>query len=58
VDAKRFLGHHGLALDTARGLAAEELGGGIVGFRLPEEGAGEADALANAPAVGRRRKVS
>ena len=43
VDAKRFFAHRGLALDKARGLEVEDFGGGIVGFRLPEEG-GEAEA--------------
>jgi hypothetical protein len=29
---------------NAQGLEVEDFGGGIVGFRLPEEGAGEAEA--------------
>ena len=33
----------GLRIDQARGLEVEDFGGGIVGFRLPEEGAGEAE---------------
>jgi hypothetical protein len=50
IDAKRFFSHHELAVDTARGLAVEEFGGGIVGFRLPEEGAGGDAAEAELPA--------
>ena len=42
VEAKRFFAHRGLAVDKVRGLEVEDFGGGIVGFRLPEEGAGEA----------------
>jgi hypothetical protein len=59
IDAKRFFGHHGLTLDTARGLAVEEFSGGIVGFRLPEEGAGEAEApVTKAAKAGGRRKAA
>jgi hypothetical protein len=50
VDAKRFFAHRGLALDKARGLAVEEFGGGVVGFRLPVEGAGADPAKAETPA--------
>jgi hypothetical protein len=54
VDAKRFFAHRGLAVDKARGLEVEDFGGGIVGFRLPEEGTGEAPARA-AKGGGRRK---
>jgi hypothetical protein len=58
VDAKRFFAHRGLAIDKARGLEVEGFGGGIVGFRLPEEGA-EAEAPAKAAKVaGGRRKAA
>ncbi len=50
IDAKRFFGHHFLAVETARGLAVEEFGGGVVGFRLPEEGVGGDAAEAETPA--------
>jgi hypothetical protein len=50
VDAKRFFSHRGLALDRARGLEVEDFGGGVVGFRLPEEGAGADAAETEAPA--------
>ena len=40
VDAKRFFAHRGLAIDKARGLEVEDFGG-VVGFRLPEEGEAE-----------------
>jgi hypothetical protein len=33
----RFFSHRGLVVDKARGLEVEDFGGGIVGFRLPEE---------------------
>ena len=61
VDAKRFFSHRALAIDKARGLEVEDFGGGIVGFRLPEEGAGEM--LTEAPATsaksgGGRRKAA
>jgi len=56
VDAKRFFAHRGLAVDKARGLEVEDFGGGIVGFRLPEEGAGEAEAAATKPAKGGGRR--
>ena len=36
IDAKRFFSHHELAVETARGLAVEEFGGGVGRFRLPE----------------------
>jgi hypothetical protein len=49
VDAKRFFAHRGLAVDKARGLAVEDFGSGVVGFRLPEEGAGGGAAV-EAPA--------
>jgi hypothetical protein len=61
VDAKRFFAHRGLALGKARGLEVEDFGGGIIGFRLPEEGAGEAEAPAQvktAKGGGGRRKAS
>ena len=57
IDAKRFFGHHELAVVTARGLAVEEFGGGVVGFRLPEEGTGEAEVPAPVT-KGRRRKAA
>ena len=56
VDAKRFFAHRALAVDRARGLEVEDFGGGVVGFRLPEEGA-EAPAKA-VKAVGGRRKAA
>ena len=56
VDAKRFFAHRGLAVDKARGLEVEDFGGGIVGFRLPEAGAGEAEAPPKAAKAGGRRK--
>jgi hypothetical protein len=56
VDAKRFFAHRGLVIDTARGLEVEDFGGGIVGFRLPEEGETEAPAKA-AKGGGRRKAV-
>jgi hypothetical protein len=58
VDAKRFFAHRGLAVDRARGLEVEDFGGGIVGFRLPEEGTGEAEAPAKAAKGGRRKAAS
>jgi hypothetical protein len=60
IDAKRFFGHHGLTLETARGLAVEEFGGGVVGFRLAEEGAGADVPETEAPAKGAkaRRKAA
>ena len=58
VDGKRFFAHRGLAIDKARGLEVEDFGGGIVGFRLPEEGAGEAEASAKAAKGGGRRKAA
>jgi hypothetical protein len=61
IDAKRFFAHQGLAVETARGLAVEEFGGGVVGFRLPEDGAGEAEAPAPVTAAkggGGRRKAT
>jgi hypothetical protein len=57
VDAKRFFAHHGLAVDKAQGLAVEDFGGGVVGFRLPEEGA-PAEAEAPAKAAKPRRKAA
>jgi hypothetical protein len=57
IDAKRFFAHQGLAVETARGLAVEEFGGGIVGFRLPAEGTGEVEVPAQVP-KGRRRKAA
>jgi hypothetical protein len=57
VDAKRFFAHRALALDKARGLEVEDFGGGVVGFRLPEEGAGEPEAEPKA-VKGRGRKVA
>ena len=56
VGAKRFFAHRGLAIDKARGLEVEDFGGGIVGFRLPEAGAGEAEAPPKAAKAGGRRK--
>ncbi len=50
IDAKRFFSHHELAVETARGLAVEEFGGGVVGFRLPEEGADGDSAETETPA--------
>ncbi len=59
VDGKRFFSHRGLAVDKARGLEVEDFGGGVVGFRLPEEGAGEAEAPAKAAkGGGARRKAA
>ncbi len=59
VDAKRFFDHRGLAVDKARGLEVEDFGGGVVGFRLPEEGAeAEPQAPPSAPVGRRRRKAS
>jgi hypothetical protein len=58
IDAKRFFGHHGLAVETARGLAVEEFGGGVVGFRLVEEGAGEAEPPAQVTKGGRRKAAN
>jgi len=55
VDAKRFLAHRSLAVDKARGLEVEDFGG-VVGFRLPEEG--EAEAPAKASKGSGRRKVA
>jgi hypothetical protein len=58
IDAKRFFSHHSLAVETARGLAVEEFGGGVVGFRLAEEGAGEAEPQAQVTKGGRRKAAS
>jgi hypothetical protein len=61
VDGKRFLAHRGLAVPKAQGLEVEDFGGGVVGFRLPEEGAGEGAGEAEAPAKvkgGGRRKAA
>jgi hypothetical protein len=59
VDGKRFFAHRGLAVDKARGLEVEDFGGGIVGFRLPEGGAGEAEEPATvAKGGGGRRKAA
>jgi hypothetical protein len=55
VDCKRFLAHHGLTLLTARGLAVEEFGGGVVGFRLPEEEAAPEQPVKPAKGRGRQR---
>ena len=55
IDAKRFFGHHALTLETARGLAVEEFGGGVVGFRLPEEGAASEEPVKAAKGGGRRK---
>jgi hypothetical protein len=55
IDAKRFFAHQGLAVETARGLAVEEFGGGIVGFRLPEGGAVSEEAAKPAKTGGRRK---
>jgi len=57
VDAKRFFAHRGLAVDKARGLEVEDFGGGIVGFRLPEE-TGEAEAPLKVTKGGGRRKAA
>jgi hypothetical protein len=57
VDAKRFFAHRSLAVDKARGLEVEDFGGGIVGFRLPEEGA-EAEVPAKAKGKGRRKAAA
>lgn len=48
----------GQADDTARGLAVEDFGGGIVGFRLPQEGAAEAEAPAKLKGGGRRKAAA
>jgi hypothetical protein len=37
VDGRRFLAHHGLKVEKARRFPAEELGDGMVGFRLNGE---------------------
>ena len=58
VDAKRFFAHRGLALDKARGLEVEDFGGGIVGFRLQEEGAEPEAPATKAAKGGGRRKVA
>jgi hypothetical protein len=58
VDGKRFFAHRGLALDKARGLEVEDFGGGIVGFRLPEEGEAEAEAPPAKAVKGGRRKAA
>jgi hypothetical protein len=60
VDAKRFFAHRGLALDKARGLEVEDFGSGVVGFRLPEEGADEAEAPVKVAKAsgGARRKAA
>jgi hypothetical protein len=59
VDAKRFFAHRGLAVNKARGLEVEDFGGGVVGFRLPEEGVGEAEApVAKMAKGGVRRKAA
>ena len=60
VDAKRFFAHRGLAIDKARGLEVEDFGGGIIGFRLPAEGAEVEAKVAparptKAPSGGRRK---
>ena len=57
VDGKRFFSHRGLAIDKARGLEVEEFGGGVVGFRLPEEEA-EAEAPAKAKGGARRKAAA
>jgi hypothetical protein len=36
VDGKRVFAHHGLKAEKARSYPAEEFGGGVVGFTLPE----------------------
>jgi len=59
VDAKHFFAHRGLAVDKARGLEVEDFGGGIVGFRLPEEGVAEPEApVAKVAKGGGRRKAT
>lgn len=50
IDAKRFFAHHSLTVEKARGIEVEEFGGGVVGFRLPEEVAGGEGVEAEAPA--------
>jgi hypothetical protein len=50
IDANRFIAHHSLAVEKARGLAVEDFGGGVVGFRLPEEGVTRDAAEAEIPA--------
>jgi hypothetical protein len=37
IGGKRFFQHHDLTVDRARSYNAEELGHGIVGFRLPDD---------------------
>ena len=44
-----------LRVDKARGLEVEDFGGGVVGFRLPEEGA---EAPAKVATGGGRRKAA
>jgi hypothetical protein len=56
VDAKRFFAHRGRAVDKTRGLEVEDFGGGITGFRLPEEGA-EAEAK-SAKVTGAQRRAA
>jgi len=58
VDAKRFFAHRALAIDKARGLAVEDFGGGIVGFRLPEEGAAPKARVAKASGSTRRKAAA
>jgi hypothetical protein len=47
-----------LAVDKARGLEVEDFGGGVIGFRLPEEGVGEAEAPAKSAKGSGRRKAA
>lgn len=47
-----------LTVEKKGALAVEEFGGGIVGFRLPEEGAGVPEAPAKAPGSTRRKAAA
>ena len=40
VDSRRFLAHHGVEMEKAETLPAEDFGGGMIGFRLDEAATG------------------
>jgi hypothetical protein len=50
VDGRRFLAHHGVAVDKARSFPAEAFGDGIVGFRFGEGASDAHDAEEEATA--------
>jgi hypothetical protein len=57
IDAKRFFGHHGLAVGQARRLPVNDFGSGIIGFQLePGPIAGDEAEATSKPATGKGRK--